>query len=149
MYCTCIYVVPVLYFHVSINSVVISHDCDNLNLKRSHRDHNSLPATSSALRRVMLSLRTCTSNAVRTLRHARQYITPIDFTPKVGETLGAPGALRPHLNIPVNPNHGLYAFFRKREKDGKVTHDPLEDDPGIQDVFGEGTAPFLHTEVLT
>lgn len=50
--------------------------------------------------------------------------------------MGAPGALRPHLNIPVNPNHGLYAFFRKREKDGKVTHDPLEDDAGLRDVFG-------------
>ncbi|KAH9989704.1 mitochondrial 39-S ribosomal protein L47 (MRP-L47)-domain-containing protein [Russula compacta] len=85
---------------------------------------------------MLSSLRTCTLNAVRTLRHARQYSTPIDATPKVGETSGAPGALRPHLNIPVNPNHGLHAFFRKREKDGKVTHDPLEDDSGIQDVFG-------------
>jgi hypothetical protein len=37
----------------------------------------------------------------------------------------------------VNPNHGLHAFFRKREKDGKVTHDPFEDDSGLQDVFGE------------
>jgi hypothetical protein len=37
----------------------------------------------------------------------------------------------------VNPNHGLYAFFRKREKDGKVTHDPFEDEPGLQDIFGE------------
>jgi len=37
----------------------------------------------------------------------------------------------------VNPNHGLYAFFRKREKDGKVIHDPFEDEPGLQDVFGE------------
>ncbi|KAI9435377.1 MRP-L47-domain-containing protein, partial [Russula earlei] len=46
------------------------------------------------------------------------------------------GALRPHLNIPVNPNHGLYAFFRKREKDGKVTHDPFEDDAGLKDVLG-------------
>ena len=55
----------------------------------------------------------------------------------MGETSGAPGALRPHLNIPVNPNHGLYAFFRKREKDGKIIHDSLEDNSGMQDVFGE------------
>jgi large subunit ribosomal protein L47 len=60
-------------------------------------------------------------------------------------TAGAPGALRPHLNIPVNPNHGLYAFFRKREKDGKVIHDPLEDDAGLHDIFGAfpGALPFL------
>jgi large subunit ribosomal protein L47 len=36
----------------------------------------------------------------------------------------------------VNPNHGLYAFFRKREKDGKVIYDSLEDSSGTQDVFG-------------
>jgi len=77
-----------------------------------------------------------TSNAVRALGHVRRYSTPIDITPQAGETSGAPGALRPHLNIPVNPNHGLYAFFRKRETDGKVTHDPLEDDAGLRDIFG-------------
>ena len=86
----------------------------------------------------MLSLfRTCTSNAVRALGHARRYSTPIEATPKPGETSSAPGALRPHLNIPVNPNHGLYAFFRKTEKDGKVIHDPFENDSGLRDVFGE------------
>jgi hypothetical protein len=28
------------------------------------------------------------------------------------------GALRPHLNVPTSPNHGLYGFFR-RDEDGK------------------------------
>jgi large subunit ribosomal protein L47 len=59
----------------------------------------------------------------------------MEATSEAGETSGAPGALCPHLNIPVNP--GLYAFFRKREKDGSVTHDPFEDESGLQDVFGE------------
>jgi large subunit ribosomal protein L47 len=88
---------------------------------------------------MLSSLRTCTSNALRALGHVRRYSTPIEATPtpEAGVTLSAPGALRPHLNIPVNPNHGLYAFFRKREKDGKVRHDPFEDEPGLQDVFGE------------
>ncbi len=36
------------------------------------------------------------------------------------------GALRPHLGIEVNPNHGLYAFFRRKEKDGQVTYDTAE-----------------------
>jgi hypothetical protein len=37
----------------------------------------------------------------------------------------------------VIPTHGLYDFFRKREKDGKVIHDPYEDESGLQDLFGE------------
>ena len=98
----------------------------------------------TTLRRIMLSsLRTRTSNAVRVLGRVRRYSTPIEATPKADETSGAPGALRPHLNIPVNPNHSLYAFFRKREKDGKVTHDPLEDDAGLRDIFGESWRPSV------
>lgn len=38
---------------------------------------------------------------------------------------------RPHRNISVNPNHGLWSFFRKVERDGKETHETLErDTPG-------------------
>jgi len=91
---------------------------------------------------MLSSLRTRTSNAVRVLGRVRCYSTPIEAPTKADETPGAPGALRPHLNIPVNPNHGLYAFFRKRENYGKVTHDPLEDDAGLRDVFGESQRPF-------
>ena len=36
------------------------------------------------------------------------------------------GHLRPHYGIEVNPNHGLYAFFRKKEKDGKVSYETVE-----------------------
>jgi large subunit ribosomal protein L47 len=86
---------------------------------------------------MLSSLRTRTSNAFRALGNARLYSTPIEATSEASQTSGAPGALRPHLNIPVNANHGLYAFFRKREKDGSVTHDPFEDESGLQDVFGE------------
>ena len=86
---------------------------------------------------MLSSLRSYTASAARLLRHSRRYSTPIDASPRVGETSGAPGALRPHLNIPVNPNHGLYAFFRKREKDGKVFYESLEDESGLDDVFGE------------
>ncbi|KAI0051398.1 MRP-L47-domain-containing protein, partial [Auriscalpium vulgare] len=41
------------------------------------------------------------------------------------------GARRPHLGIPVNPNHGLYAFFRKKIKDDKETYETLEDADGL------------------
>ena len=86
---------------------------------------------------MLSSLRTRTSNAFRALGNVRLYSTPIEATSEASQTSGAPGALRPHLNIPVNANHGLYAFFRKREKDGNVTHDPFEDESGLRDVFGE------------
>jgi len=86
---------------------------------------------------MLSSFRIRTSNAFHALGHVKRYSTPIEAISKAGETSGAaPGALRPHLNIPVNPNHGLYAFFRKREKDGKVIHDTFEDESGLRDVFG-------------
>ncbi|KAG6376964.1 mitochondrial 39-S ribosomal protein L47 (MRP-L47)-domain-containing protein [Boletus reticuloceps] len=33
---------------------------------------------------------------------------------------------RPRLGIQVDPNHGLWGFFRKKEVDGVVTHETLE-----------------------
>jgi hypothetical protein len=36
------------------------------------------------------------------------------------ETSTKPGALRPHLGIQVNPDHGLYAFFRKIKDEDSV-----------------------------
>ncbi|KZT73759.1 MRP-L47-domain-containing protein [Daedalea quercina L-15889] len=41
-------------------------------------------------------------------------------------TVQKEGALRPQLNVAVNPNHGLYAFFRKNEEDGVVKYDTVE-----------------------
>jgi large subunit ribosomal protein L47 len=38
-----------------------------------------------------------------------------------------PGAARPHLGVKVDPNHGLYAFFRKtEEKDGVTKYETVE-----------------------
>lgn len=36
------------------------------------------------------------------------------------------GHLRPHRGIEIDPNHGLYGFFRRVEKDGKADYDTLE-----------------------
>ena len=36
------------------------------------------------------------------------------------------GSLRPHYGVEVNPNHGLYGFFRRVEKDGKVEYMTVE-----------------------
>ncbi|KAI9058360.1 MRP-L47-domain-containing protein [Trametes sanguinea] len=46
------------------------------------------------------------------------------------------GPLRPHLGIEVNPNHGLYAFFRRKEKDGKVWYDTVEPADVVNDKSG-------------
>ncbi|KAI0657420.1 MRP-L47-domain-containing protein [Cubamyces menziesii] len=46
------------------------------------------------------------------------------------------GPLRPHLGIEVNPNHGLYAFFRKKEEDGKVWYETVESIDVAQDKRG-------------
>ncbi|KAI0372161.1 MRP-L47-domain-containing protein [Pilatotrama ljubarskyi] len=46
------------------------------------------------------------------------------------------GPLRPHLGIEVNPNHGLFAFFRRKEKDGRVWYDTVEDADIVADKSG-------------
>lgn len=47
---------------------------------------------------------------------ARTYATvkPGGIRPRPAPGAVPDGPLRPHLNVKVNPNHGLYAFFRKR-----------------------------------
>ncbi|KAG2057749.1 MRP-L47-domain-containing protein [Suillus hirtellus] len=57
-----------------------------------------------------------------------------DFQPSTRKSKGA--ALRPHLGVEVDPNHGLWAFFRKKEVDGEMVYvslegrDTFQDDPG-------------------
>lgn len=46
------------------------------------------------------------------------------------------GASRPHLNIPVDPNHGLYGFFRKTEKDGVVKYETIDAKNPLTDKTG-------------
>ena len=36
------------------------------------------------------------------------------------------GSSRPSFGIEVDPNHGLYGFFRRTEKDGEVEYQTLE-----------------------
>lgn len=36
------------------------------------------------------------------------------------------GHFRPHLGVNVDPNHGLYGFFRRIEKDGRVDYETVE-----------------------
>ena len=47
------------------------------------------------------------------------------------------GPLRPHSGVEVDPNHGLWAFFRKKvEKDGMVTYETLEAKDNAVDYSG-------------
>lgn len=54
--------------------------------------------------------------------------------------------LRPHLGVEVDPNHGLWAFFRKVEKDGQETYETVErDSPGQTSGSGEHRVIHLIT----
>ena len=44
--------------------------------------------------------------------------------------------MRPHLGIQVNPNHGLYAFFRRKEKEGNVRYETVEPSDVVSDKSG-------------
>lgn len=53
------------------------------------------------------------------------------------QTSGAEGALRPHLNIPVDANHGLWAFFRQKKQDfGPVNWETIE--PAVPSITNSG-----------
>ena len=47
------------------------------------------------------------------------------------------GPLRPHLGVEVNPNHGLWAFFRKKVgKDGVSGYETIEPKDAVVDYSG-------------
>lgn len=56
-----------------------------------------------------------------------------------GKEISVPeGPLRPHLGVEVNPNHGLWAFFRKTAgKDGVLSYEVLERKDGIVQYSGK------------
>ncbi|KAM5535033.1 hypothetical protein V8D89_011261 [Ganoderma adspersum] len=80
----------------------------------------------------MLSVLAVASRAARSVcalsLHSRRLATqvPANTGSVSSQATKEDGPLRPHLQIPVNPNHGLYAFFRKKEKDGKTFYDTVE-----------------------
>ena len=63
--------------------------------------------------------------------HGRTFASVLPATAESSQTVvkdvEKDGRLRPHLGIEVNPNHGLYAFFRKKtEENGDVVYETLE-----------------------
>jgi large subunit ribosomal protein L47 len=60
-----------------------------------------------------------------------------------GKKGGVPeGPLRSHLGVEVNPNHGLWAFFRKKDgKDGVQSYETLEAKDSAADYSG---MPLFH-----
>ena len=56
--------------------------------------------------------------------------------------------MRPHLGIEVNPSHGLYAFFRRKEKEGEVYYDTVEPQDMIHDKGGTLLHAFVSLELL-
>ena len=53
------------------------------------------------------------------------------------------GALRPHLGIKVNPNHGLYACFRRKEKGEAVSYETVESIDIASDKSGASSLRIL------
>ena len=54
------------------------------------------------------------------------------------------GPLRPHLGVEVNPNHGLWAFFRKTAgKDGVESHETVEKKDSVVHYSGASLFFFL------
>ncbi|KAI0056568.1 MRP-L47-domain-containing protein [Artomyces pyxidatus] len=86
---------------------------------------------------MLSAFRSRSLRAFTAVRPSRYYSTVIDTvvtptpTPQKAE-----GALRPHLGIPVNPNHGLYAFFRKKEIDGEITYQSLDNAVDLREAAG-------------
>jgi hypothetical protein len=97
-----------------------------------------LTVTQRALRaaaKMFSSFRQRTLQLLRPVIPARYYGTPLDIVPAISTK--ADGALRSHLNVPINPNHGLYAFFRKKENDdGTVAYRSVEDEDSLQTKTG-------------
>ena len=114
---------------------------------RKHAMLKALRAPTTLLNSQLLASRTPSSSVVlRVGAHAaRSYATetPLPSTSsanpvgKNGKDEEPSGALRPHLGVEVNPNHGLWAFFRKAVgKDGAVTYETLEAKDDIVDYSG-------------
>ncbi len=95
-----------------------------------------LPSIASA-RSIILQICRPSSAAAKSLVHpltmqARTFASEVPHTPLVIDPSSPPskdtsGPLRPHLGIEVNPNHGIYGFFRKKVgDDGEVKYETLE-----------------------
>ncbi|OAX44292.1 MRP-L47-domain-containing protein [Rhizopogon vinicolor AM-OR11-026] len=70
------------------------------------------------------------SNEVPLIDPSRMIQKP-GYQPPTRKSRGAP--LRPHLGVEVDPNHGLWAFFRKKEVDGEMKYESLEPRDTFQD----------------
>ena len=101
----------------------------------------ALRTPTTLLNSQLLASRTTTSSLVLRVgaRGARSYATetalpsassanPVTSVGRGKKNEVPEGPLRPHLGVEVNPNHGLWAFFRKKVgTDGVQTYETLEE----------------------
>ncbi|KAI0317785.1 mitochondrial 39-S ribosomal protein L47 (MRP-L47)-domain-containing protein [Amylostereum chailletii] len=79
------------------------------------------------------ALRSRSTQLLTAAARARNYSTALENLPAGTNDHRVPGALRPHLGIQVNPNHGLWNFFRQRtNSEGETKHVAMEDADGLQ-----------------
>ncbi|KAF9648040.1 hypothetical protein BDM02DRAFT_3116118, partial [Thelephora ganbajun] len=95
----------------------------------------SRPMPSSLALRVQA--RTARSYATETALPSTSSTSPVAPVGKGNKSKISEGPLRSHLGVEVNPNHGLWAFFRKKAgKDGVQSYETLEANDSVTDYSG-------------
>ena len=110
---------------------------DSVRDSSKHAMLKALRTSTTLLNPHLLASRTASSSLALGIgaRAARSYATETALPSTSSTTLIGKGKkgevpegpLRPHLGVEVNPNHGLWAFFRKKVgKDGVQTYETIE-----------------------
>ncbi|KAI6044810.1 mitochondrial 39-S ribosomal protein L47 (MRP-L47)-domain-containing protein [Pisolithus marmoratus] len=86
----------------------------------------------------------CASTEAVTLGPSAAGSAPVDTQGNAGVKQTRPSGSRPHLGIEVDPNHGLWAFFRKNvDSEGKVTYETVEP----RDAYDESGRSWIASEL--
>ncbi|KAF9649958.1 MRP-L47-domain-containing protein [Thelephora ganbajun] len=84
---------------------------------------------------------TARSYATETALPSTSSTNPVASVEKGNKSKVSEGPLRPHLGVEVNPNHGLWALFRKKVgKDGMQSYETLEANDSVTDYSGRAWA---------
>lgn len=102
-----------------------------------------LAARSLRLMRIMPFTR-CASTEAVTSSHSAAGTAPVEAQGNATAKQTKPPGSRPHLGVEVDPNHGLWAFFRKNvDSEGKVTYETVEP----RDAYAESGRSWIASEL--
>lgn len=93
--------------------------------------------TASSSLALGIGARVARSYATETVLPSTSSANPVTLVGKGKKGEVPEGPLRPHLGVEVNPNHGLWAFFRKKVgKDGVQIYETIEQKDNTVDYSG-------------